>query len=572
MDDNRDIFREDFFADDWETIQTVLSDVKTKIVYKDKDDVFQLASNFDRFVFVQLFAICLVGIIAPIAEAFTTNNIWNYILIAVDAAFLLVVNKISISKWIYSLFLIGFLLDQQDGLLFWGGVNLAILNTLHSFWVIHLEKSLKKNLISSEDLFIDAWLNNIECIETPGRIYVHNYSSEVHKKELEQRQARVQQEKEQLEYYNQEFKKRFAQYHNPVTKEPICTAQDYLEAIAAQETNTTFKYNKKLTVEELNILFCNRFSESGREINTIADYLWYFDKQQESLQTTASPDRQSKQQVEADDNSATKSKEEYLEELNALIGMDTLKKDVKELISLVQMQKYRESNGLKSLPVSLHLVFTGNPGTGKTSVARILANIYREIGILSKGQLIEVDRADLVAGYVGQTAIKTKEKIQEAMGGILFIDEAYTLNKEGNDFGQEAIDTLLKAMEDERDKFIVIAAGYPDLMETFINSNPGLRSRFNKTIYFPDYNSDELFEIFEKFCDDYDYYLSEEAANKIQEIIEEMENNKGNNFANARDVRNLFEKVISNQASRAMGNINLSGRDMMTIASEDVFL
>lgn len=570
MNDNKDIFLEDFSSDKWETIQTILSDEKTKIIYKDKDEEFQLASNFDKFVFAQLFVICLVGVIAPIAEYFITDNIWYFLLVAADITFMLVLNKISIPKWIYSLFLLGLYLNQQDGLLFLSGVNLALLDIMHSFWVSHLEKNIKKNLLRSEDLFIDAWLNNIDSIETPGTKYVHNYSPEAHKIEFEQRQARVQQEKEQLEYYDAEFKKRFAQFYNPITSEPICTVQGYLEALVVQETKEPFEYNKKLSIEELNMLFRNRFSEDGREINTIADYLWYFDKQQESLQMTSAPEPQRKPTDESN-NKETKSKDDYLEDLNALIGMDTLKQDVKELINLVQMQKYRESNGLKSLPVSLHLVFTGNPGTGKTSVARILANIYREIGILSKGQLVEVDRADLVAGYVGQTAIKTKEKIQEAMGGILFIDEAYTLNKEGNDFGQEAIDTILKAMEDERDKFIVIAAGYPDLMDTFINSNPGLRSRFNKTIYFPDYNSDELFEIFVKFCDDYDYYLSDEAAYKVQEIIKEMESNKDSNFANARDVRNLFEKIISNQASRAMGNGNLSGKEMMTIVSEDVY-
>ena len=243
---------------------------------------------------------------------------------------------------------------------------------------------------------------------------------------------------------------------------------------------------------------------------------------------------------------------------------------MRELIDFVQLQKYREENGFKSLPLSLHLVFSGNPGTGKTSVARILANIYREIGILSKGQLVEVDRADLVAGYVGQTAIKTKEKIEEAMGGVLFIDEAYTLNKEGNDFGQEAIDTILKAMEDNRDKFIVIVAGYPGLMKDFINSNPGLKSRFSKTINFPDYSSDELFEIFIKFCNDYDYILSNDAYPLVKKEIADMVKNRDYYFANAREVRNLFEKIVSNQAARVMNSDGLTEEEMITIEFSDV--
>ena len=240
-----------------------------------------------------------------------------------------------------------------------------------------------------------------------------------------------------------------------------------------------------------------------------------------------------------------------MEDLNALVGLTDLKKDVEELISLVKMQKMRKDQGLKSIPVSLHLVFSGNPGTGKTTVARILARLYRQIGVLSKGQLVEVDRSGLVAGFVGQTATKTQEKIKEAMGGILFIDEAYTLAKEaGNDFGQEAIDTILKAMEDHRDEFVVIVAGYPDLMERFINSNPGLKSRFNKYLYFKDYTKEELFAIFEGFLKKYEYTLAEDAKDSVLALIETMEAEKDENFANAREVRNMFEKIVTRQAMR----------------------
>lgn len=257
------------------------------------------------------------------------------------------------------------------------------------------------------------------------------------------------------------------------------------------------------------------------------------------------------------------------EELNNLIGLNSLKADVMELVRFVNIQQLRKQKNMKTVPVSLHLVFSGNPGTGKTTVARILAQIYNEIGVLSKGQLVEVDRSALVAGYVGQTALKTQEKIQEALGGILFIDEAYTLVKDGNDYGQEAIDTILKAMEDHRDDFIVIVAGYSDLMVDFINSNPGLRSRFNKFMNFSDYNENELMEIFASMCKANDYYLADSAEAAVQSYLSDMVNNKGNNFANARDVRNLFENIITNQATRIFKDLDLSETDFMTITEED---
>ena len=258
-----------------------------------------------------------------------------------------------------------------------------------------------------------------------------------------------------------------------------------------------------------------------------------------------------------------------MDQLNSLIGLETIKHDVVELSSFVTLQELRREAGLKAVPVSLHLVFTGNPGTGKTTVARILAKIYKQNGVLSQGQLVEVDRADLVAGYVGQTAIKTQKKIEEALGGILFIDEAYTLAKEGTDFGQEAIDTILKAMEDHRDDFIVIVAGYTDLMQHFISSNPGLKSRFNKFIEFPDYTEDELCRIFLSMCSSYDYTLTPEADAIMRERIAGMVASKGPNFANAREARNLFEEVITNQAARVVTSRETSTDTLMQITAED---
>ena len=260
-----------------------------------------------------------------------------------------------------------------------------------------------------------------------------------------------------------------------------------------------------------------------------------------------------------------------MEELDALIGLQAIKHDVKELIAFVKVQKLREESGLKSAPVSLHLVFTGNPGTGKTTVARIIARLYKQIGVLSKGQLVEVDRSGLVAGYVGQTALKTQQKIEEAMGGILFIDEAYALAKEGNDFGQEAVDTILKAMEDNRADFVVIVAGYTEPMRQFIESNPGLESRFNKYIEFADYTMEELTAIFKSLCDKYDYEIDEENLSRVTQLLRVKRLETLENFANAREVRNLFEKIITNQARRVNELENPSMEDMRTLTYEDLF-
>ncbi len=259
-----------------------------------------------------------------------------------------------------------------------------------------------------------------------------------------------------------------------------------------------------------------------------------------------------------------------MEELNELVGLKTVKHDVEELIGLAKVRKMREEKGMKAVPMSLHLVFSGNPGTGKTTVARILGKLYNEIGILSTGQMIETDRSGLVAGYVGQTAIKTQKKIQEAMGGILFIDEAYMLNQKDENFGQEAIDTILKAMEDHRDEFIVIVAGYTQLMKEFVESNPGLKSRFNKFFEFPDYTNEELQEIFELQCKKYQYKLTEEADKAVREEIIRLEEAKGENFANAREVRNLFEKIIANQAARVSTLEDVDEETLSTITIDDL--
>ena len=268
----------------------------------------------------------------------------------------------------------------------------------------------------------------------------------------------------------------------------------------------------------------------------------------------------------------TKEQEDTLEdamnELESLTGLERVKDEVFELISIVQNQKRRKEQGLVVPQISLHLVFTGNPGTGKTTVARCIARIYKCLGLLSGGHLVETDRGGLVAGYVGQTALKTKEVVDRAIGGVLFIDEAYTLCGSGsNDFGQEAIDTLLKEMEDKRDKLAVIVAGYDQPMEEFINSNPGLESRFNRYIHFDDYSTEDLISIFDGICKKNQYCVSDDARKKL---IEYFENSSASKIGNGRGVRNIFEKAISRQARRLVKMSNSTAEDLQEITLDDI--
>ena len=264
--------------------------------------------------------------------------------------------------------------------------------------------------------------------------------------------------------------------------------------------------------------------------------------------------------------------EDLMKELNTLVGLDEVKKDIKSLVNLLKVKKMREQRGMKQPSVTLHMVFSGNPGTGKTTVARLLAKIYKCIDVVPKGHLVEVDRSNLVEGYVGQTAIKTKEVVESALGGVLFIDEAYTLTagKDGKDFGQEAVDTLLKLMEDNRDNLIVIVAGYTDLMKEFVESNPGLKSRFNKYIFFKDYTGDQLYDIFMSMCDKQEYAPNSAGKEYVKEYFEDRVKNKGDDFANAREVRNYLERAISRQASRIVELESVSDKQLKTLTKSDL--
>ena len=260
-------------------------------------------------------------------------------------------------------------------------------------------------------------------------------------------------------------------------------------------------------------------------------------------------------------------------ELDDLIGLEDVKKEVRSLANFVKVQKQREAKGLKTAKVSYHLVFYGSPGTGKTTVARIIGRIYKDLGVLKKGHTVETDRSGLVAKFMGQTALKTDTVVQQAIHGVLFIDEAYALVPEGGggqDYGQEAISALLKRMEDYRDSLVVIIAGYKDEMQRFIDSNPGLQSRFNRYIDFPDYTGVELTDIFKMYMKKNQYTLSSDAETYLRERFDYAVAHKDRNFGNARYARNVFEKSIQQQANRLEGKTNLSKEELTELTVADL--
>ena len=344
--------------------------------------------------------------------------------------------------------------------------------------------------------------------------------------------------------------------------------------------------DRKDEIIKLQMDVINQMTQTN--LRRIADDLWGVPTLQcggtpavKEPQTSASPSAPAEAPAEAKSDGQGETKnaqaeqapeniESLKKELESYIGLSLIKKEVQSLINLVTVQKLRRENDLPVEDLSLHMVFSGNPGTGKTMIARLMSRVYHSLGILSKGQLVEVDRGGLVAGYVGQTAIKTGEAIQKALGGVLFVDEAYALTgHSGNDYGQEAVDTLLKAMEDHRDDLVVIVAGYTELMETFVHSNPGLESRFNRFMHFPDYTVEEMIAIFDMRCEKSGYTLAEDARNLLKGLLALLSLDvKG--FGNARGVRNLFERAVSAQANRLAALAKVTRAELMQLTSADI--
>lgn len=310
-------------------------------------------------------------------------------------------------------------------------------------------------------------------------------------------------------------------------------------------------------------------SMTQSNLKKVMDDLWGEDTKQAGNKGT----KEEKQTPAENTEKKAEAVEEYdfeslLKELHSLIGLSSIKEEITSLMNLAKIDGMRKEKGLPSTDISLHMVFSGNPGTGKTMVARLVSKMLKSLGVLSKGQLVEVDRSMLVAGYVGQTAIKTAEMVEKAKGGVLFIDEAYSLTNRGeNDYGQEAVETLLKLMEDNRKDLVVIVAGYDLLMEDFVLSNPGLKSRFNRFLHFPDYSKEELCDIFALYCKKAGFRLGEGAREALLEIFASKNQME---FGNARGARNLFEKALVKQANRLAKLPDIQHDMLLTLSKEDI--
>ena len=364
------------------------------------------------------------------------------------------------------------------------------------------------------------------------------------------------------------------------TKSPDFLKQQpaFLEAAARCDLAKSTRHAAAMVglIEQLaNLLVASDVDVSPQEANAVASYvrqLW--ERLPESIRspvglaapTIVSPPADIGVRSDGEGSLA-----ELTGELQRLVGLEAVKRDVASLANFIRIRQVRESHGLPVAPMSFHLVFAGNPGTGKTTLARILAGIYRNFGLLKKGHLVETSRAGLVGGYVGQTALKTESVVQSALDGVLFIDEAYTLAQgQDSDYGREAIDTLLKLMEDHRDRLVVIVAGYQDRMEAFLESNPGLRSRFNRFFHFPDYTIEELHEVFTRMAEKGKYAIDPKADLAVRELLNAEHGNRGTNFGNARLVRNIFEQALMRQSDRLATDPDLTSEELCTIVTQDL--
>jgi stage V sporulation protein K len=351
----------------------------------------------------------------------------------------------------------------------------------------------------------------------------------------------------------------------------VLPAMQLLQAYDAQQGTQEAQAGADLFVKLAQIIVANLTPSASAPQTYLEMFVKNLGSAQPGVKITEHSQEGTSAKEENSKSSGAGNLNSLLAELDSMTGLSRVKADVRQLANYIKVEQMRKAQGLKTSDISLHMVFYGNPGTGKTTVARLISQIYRALGVVNQGHLVEVDRAALVAGYVGQTAIKVKEMVDKAMGGVLFIDEAYTLKSgDSTDFGQEAIDTLLKLMEDRRNEFVVVVAGYPEEMKRFLGSNPGLESRFNKYLDFEDYNGAELMAIFEGFCHGSDYKISPEARATIQEVLEKAFQSRGKNFGNARFARNLFEKTVENQANRIVSLNNADQATLMTIRPEDV--
>ncbi|WP_341712571.1 AAA family ATPase [Erythrobacter sp.] len=312
-----------------------------------------------------------------------------------------------------------------------------------------------------------------------------------------------------------------------------------------------------------------------REIERLSEVTSYLRekavKVEADINATAAQDTHTATQPRSQIEQDVATLDETLAGLHRLIGLDDIKQEVETLANLARVFSMRKEQGLPVPEMSMHLVFSGNPGTGKTTVARLVSKIYGHLGLLSSGHLVEVDRSGLVGGYVGQTATKVRDVVDSAVGGVLFIDEAYALSGRGeNDFGSEAVETLLKLMEDNRDDLVVIVAGYENEMRGFLRSNPGLNSRFSRQLLFRDYSADELVEIFRTMAAKAHYQLSPDAEATLVQVVSDIWTHRAENFANAREVRNLFERAISAQANRLARVGSSGGSELLLLTLDDL--